>query len=54
VNFNNFSDRLVDEQLKFPVIFPVSREFATGLGENDVVRTSELARKHDGLKGPAV
>ena len=32
MNFRHFSDPLVDEQLKFPVIFPVSREFATGFG----------------------
>ena len=32
MNFRHFSGRLADEQLQFPVIFPVSREFATGFG----------------------
>ena len=32
MNFRHFSGRLVDEQLQFPVIFPLSREFATGFG----------------------
>ena len=32
MNFRHFSGRLADEQLQFPVIFPLSREFATGFG----------------------
>jgi hypothetical protein len=28
LTFRHFSGRLADEQLQFPVIFPVSREFA--------------------------
>src|SRR5262249_55483012 len=39
INFWHFSGRLVDEQLQFPAIFPVSREFATGSGSRTRARS---------------
>ena len=48
MNFRHFSGRLADEQLQFPVIFPVSREFGSrtkGCGKNPKAHRNGQGRK---------